>query len=571
MAGDLLVRGGTLVDGTGAPPTRADVRVRDGVVVEVGAGLRSEGGSEHELDAGDAIVAPGFIDCHTHYDPSIWWDPIVDPMPQHGVTTVVTGNCSLSLTPVRARDRRRAADVFGFIEDIPADVFETGIPWNWESYEEWSAALRSHGTAVNVAALVGHSNLRVFVMGDDAWERAATPEERAALAGVLAECLAAGALGLSTSFVDTDRHGRPVPSRQADPDEFVALIDVLAGAPGHARVLEFLPWIKEIDRQLDDIDRVARWCGRRGVACTWNQLAQNSRDPSRAERVIEQAHRLHADGCRVFAQVSPRPFNLNVSFDQTPAFVAVPAWSELIQQSPADKRAWLADPAWRERARAHWDRVGDGFTIFPVNGLDRVRLTSVRPEDERFLGATFADVVRARGGHPSDVLADWVLEHDLAPGMMAESLSNNDTAKVSELVADPTTVIGASDAGAHLQMMCGAGDSTLVFTDLVRDGGHLALERAVHELTGRIAGAFGLDERGVLRPGAAGDLVVFDLDELCYAPDSFVHDLPGGAPRLTRAPGGFRTTAVAGLVTQSDGVATGARPAGPVNTGAEKP
>ncbi len=224
--------------------------------------------------------------------------------------------------------------MFGFIEDIPVDVFEAGIPWNWESYAEWSAALRSHRTAVNVAALVGHSNLRVFVMGDDAWERAATPEERDALAGVLADCLAAGALGLSTSFVDTDRHGRAVPSRQADADEFVALIDVLADAPGHARVLEFLPWIKEIDRQLDDIDRVARWCGSRGVACTWNQLAQNSRDPSRAERVIEQAHRLHADGCRVYAQVSPRPFNLNVSFDQTPAFVAVPAWSELIQQSP---------------------------------------------------------------------------------------------------------------------------------------------------------------------------------------------------------------------------------------------
>jgi N-acyl-D-aspartate/D-glutamate deacylase len=196
-----------------------------------------------------------------------------------------------------------------------------------------------------------------------------------------------------------------------------------------------------------------------------------------------------------------------------------------------------------------------------------VRLTSVRPGEERFLGATFADVVRARGGHPSDVLADWVLEHDLAPGMMAESLSNNDTAKVAELVADPTTVIGASDAGAHLQMMCGAGDSTLVFTDLVRDGGHLTLERAVHELTGRLADAFGLEGRGVLRPGAAGDLVVFDLDELRYAPDSFVHDLPGGAPRLTRAPGGFRATAVAGIVTQSDGVATGARPAGPLVTG----
>ena len=163
MAGDLLVRGGTLVDGTGAPARPADVRVKDGVIAEVAPRLRTEG--ELVLDAGGAIVAPGFIDSHTHYDPSVWWDPLVDPMPQHGVTTVVTGNCSLSLTPVRAQDRLRASDVFGFIEDIPVDAFSTGIPWIWESYSEWRDALRAHATAVNVAALVGHSNLRVYVHG----------------------------------------------------------------------------------------------------------------------------------------------------------------------------------------------------------------------------------------------------------------------------------------------------------------------------------------------------------------------------------------------------------------------
>ncbi len=283
-----------------------------------------------EIDARGAYVAPGFIDCHTHYDPSVWWDPLVDPMPQHGVTTVVTGNCSLSLSPVRAADRVAASDVFGFIEDIPVDAFATGIPWTWESYAEWRDVLRAHGTAVNIAALVGHSNLRVYVMGDDAWDRAATDDERARLATVLADSLAAGALGLSTSFIDQDRHGNAVPSRAADDAELLALVDVLGGAPGVPRVLEFLPWIKEIDRQLADIERVARWCGARGVSCTWNQLAENSRDPSRAARIIAQAHALHADGCRVYAQVSPRPFNLNVSFDQTPAFVAVPAWGELI-------------------------------------------------------------------------------------------------------------------------------------------------------------------------------------------------------------------------------------------------
>ena len=193
------------------------------------------------------------------------------------------------------------------------------------------------GTAVHVAALIGHSNLRHFVMGSDSWTRPATPSERAEIGATLAECLEAGALGMSTSFVDQDRHGRPVPSRAADDAEMMALIDVLADAAGGPRLLEFLPFITDINRQLSDIDRVARWCGERGVACTWNQLAANGRDPSRAERLIAQARALHADGCRVYAQVSPRPFDITISFDQSPAFVSLRSWNFLIQQTPAEK------------------------------------------------------------------------------------------------------------------------------------------------------------------------------------------------------------------------------------------
>jgi N-acyl-D-aspartate/D-glutamate deacylase len=568
MAGDLLVRGGLLVDGTGGPGRTEDVRIRAGVVAEVGRSLSAEG--EAVMDASGAVVAPGFIDTHTHYDPSLWWDPLVDPAPLHGVTTVVIGNCSLSLAPVRAPDRLAASDVFGFIEDIPTAAFASGIPWSWESYPQWRDALAAHGTSIHVAALVGHSNLRQYVMGEEAWERPATPEERSSIAAVLGESLQAGALGLSTSFVDQDRHGRPVPSRAADDEEFVALIDGLAAAPGGPRVMEFLPFIRDVDRQLADIERVGHWCGERGVPCTWNQLAANSREPVRAARLLEQARRLHAEGCRVYAQVSPRPFEINVSFDQSLVFVAVPAWNTLIQLVSDDKRRQLADPAWRASARTDWDRVGKKFTIFPVRHLDKVKLTSVRPGEERFLGASLADLVAARGGHPSDVLADWVLEHDLHPGIVTEAQSNNDPAAVAALLLDPTTVVGASDAGAHLQMMCGAGDTTLLLTRHVRDRPDLSLEAAVHRLTGRPAGAFGLTGLGVLAPGCCGDLVVFAMDELDYAPDLFVHDLPGGGPRLTRPPGGFRATVVSGTIVQADGVATGARPGGPLNATAQR-
>jgi N-acyl-D-amino-acid deacylase len=565
MAGDLLVRGGTLIDGTGGPPRPAAVRVRDGIVVEVGTSLKGDG--ETVIDAAGAVVAPGFIDTHTHYDPSLWWDPLVDPAPQHGVTTVVIGNCSLSLAPVRAGDRVGASDVFGFIEDIPTEAFATGIPWSWESYGQWRDALADLGTAVHVAALIGHSNLRHFVMGADAWTRPATAAERAEIAATLAECLAGGALGMSTSFVDQDRHGRPVPSRAADDAEMMALIDVLAAAAGGPRLLEFLPFITDIERQLVDIDRVGRWCGGRGVPCTWNQLAANGRDPSRAARLLAQARQLQADGCRVYAQVSPRPFDITVSFDQSPAFISLRSWNFLIQQTPEDKRRLLADSDWRASARGDWDRVGNGFTIFPVSRLDMVKLTSVAPGEERWLGASFADLVEARRGHPSDVLADWVLENDLAPGIVAEAIANNDPAAVAELVRDTTTVIGASDAGAHLQMMCGAGDTTLLLTRHVRDRPDLSLVEAVYQLTGRPAEAFGLRGRGLVAPGYAGDLAIFALDELHYDHDLFVHDLPGGAPRLTRPPGGFRFTVVSGTVVQADGVATGARPAGPVHAG----
>jgi N-acyl-D-aspartate/D-glutamate deacylase len=256
---------------------------------------------------------------------------------------------------------------------------------------------------------------------------------------------------------------------------------------------------------------------------------------------------------------------MNISFDQTPAFIAMRSWSELIQQSPDDKRRTLADDGWRARARADWDKVGDGFTIFPVSELGRVRLVTARAGQERFAGATLADLVAARGAHPSDVLADWVREHDLAPELRVEA-SSHDAARTAELLTDPTTVVGASDAGAHLQMMCGAGDTTLLLTEHVRDRGDLSVEAAVHQLTGRLATTFGIPDRGIVALGSVGDLVVFALDELNYQPDSFVHDLPGGAPRLTRPPGGYRATVVGGVVTQECGTATGARPAGPLTS-----
>src|SRR2546423_4114624 len=260
---DLLIRGGAVVDGTGRPRYDADVRVRNGRIVEIGPSLAPEG--EIELDAGGAIVAPGFLDLHTHLDPQVFWDPACDPQPQHGVTTALVGNCSLSLFPVSDEQRIPIADMFAFVEDVPPDALIHHVPWTWQDYAGYRDAVDAQGAGVNIAALMGHSPLRLVVMGDDAWERPATPEERGRMAEILDAAMAAGAWGLSTSFFDEDRRGRKVPSRHADDLELEALLDVIA-ARGRGFV-EFVPDLLSAEPEIG-MHRLASRCGPRGIPLT---------------------------------------------------------------------------------------------------------------------------------------------------------------------------------------------------------------------------------------------------------------------------------------------------------------
>ncbi|MEE3332190.1 MAG: amidohydrolase family protein [Myxococcota bacterium] len=554
-AGNLLVRGGTLVDGRGSTPVHADVRVRDGWIVEVGAGLEPEG--ERELDATGAYVTPGFIDAHTHVDPSIFWDPGCDPLPLHGVTTVVTGNCSLSLAPLRDETRDQVIDLFCFIEDMPVEAFERGIPWSWSDWQGYRKAIDVEGAGVHIAPLVGHSILRLDVLGGVAFDRVSTPEERDALAQRLRECLEAGAFGFSTSFQDTDRRGRPVPSRKADDEEFMALAEVLREA-GRG-VIEFVPHFDQPEKQIADIERIHRISQAAGVPGTWTQLAWGDLNDAQIQPLLEQAARTQAEGPGVFPQVSPRPFDVVLDLMGTAFFMFQRNWHEVLQCEPASRRLRLADEEWRAAAREEWDSVG--FSIFPIDRLDKVRLTRVaKPEQERFLGATLADLVKERGGHASDVLADWVIENDLDPGLMLLGLANDDPEKVSDLLHHSSTVVGASDAGAHVHGLCGAGDTTLLLETHVRERGDLSIEAAVAAMTSDVAKLFGIRDRGIVAPGYAGDLAVFDLAEVHYEGDEFVNDLPDGSGRLRRSGSGFRATIVSGTPTQLSGTATGEHP-----------
>ncbi|OHV29852.1 MULTISPECIES: N-acyl-D-amino-acid deacylase family protein [Pseudofrankia] len=553
---NLLVRGGLLVDGTGSPARAADVRVRGGRVAEVGPGLAPAG--ERVLDAGGAVVAPGFIDNHTHVDPSLWWDASCDPMPQHGVATVLMGNCSLSLAPVRAADRAGVTSLFCYIEDLPESAFDAAIPWTWESWPDYRAAAAGRGFGVNTIGFVGHTPLRLFVMGPQAWERAATDAERAEMARVLDESLAAGALGLSSSLgFDEDREKRPVPSRLADDAELAALLDVVAA---RGRALQFIPDQTGGRAMRADVERIAALCGPRGIPHTWIGVFHDADHPNAATRMLDHALALQQQGVRTLPQVSPRTLDIRVNWSGGMSWFALAdGWHRMVQADAATKRALLVDPAWRAVAREEWDRVPR--TMIPHRFPDRLRLVEVRrPELARWVGATLADLVAERGGHPSDVLADWVLDNDLDPGLVGVGVANADPDGVAATLVHPAALIGNSDAGAHLQMMCATGDSTLLLTRHVRDRADLTLEQAVHALTGRQAEAFGLRGRGTVRAGAAGDLVVFALDELAWQTDVFIDDLPAGGSRLRRPSGGYRYTAVAGEVTQQDGELTDARP-----------
>jgi N-acyl-D-aspartate/D-glutamate deacylase len=555
-AGDLLVRGGTLIDGTGAPATGEprDIRIRGGRIVEIGAGLRPDG--EPELDATGATVTPGFIETHTHLDPTLFWDPWCDPMPQHGVTTVLVGNCSLSLAPARPDTRSDIAGVFSYVEDLPQDLLDEALDWRWSSVGELLGRLGAGGLGLNVATLVGHTPLRLWVMGADAWERPATDAESRLIAAALQDALAQGAFGLSSSLFDEDRRKRPVPSARADDAEMNGLLDVLARDGG---IFQFIPH-QSMAATEQDVAHMVELIGARPLTATWLGLFQSDKVADRVRAMLDDAAALQRAGVAIYPQISPRTIDFRANFFGGMSFMDLPAWHRMIQEPDAGaKRVLLEDAAWRDAARDEWDRVRR--TMFPHRHPDKVRLVSVtRPELEGYVGKSLADLVAERGGHPSDVLADWVLANDLTPGVVGVGVSNDDPAGVAELLTHPAAVVSNSDAGAHLQMLCAQGDSTLLLTRHVRERADLTLADAVHQLTGRQAAVFGFAGRGVLAEGAAGDLAVFDLDELRWDVEAMVDDLPGGRRRLRRGPGGYRATVVAGRVTQCEGTLTGARP-----------
>jgi N-acyl-D-aspartate/D-glutamate deacylase len=550
---DVLVRGGTVVDGTGAAPAAADIRVRQGVIVEVGPGLSPSG--ELVIDASGAFVTPGIIDTHTHLDGAMWWNPDLDPLPAYGNTSLVFGNCGNSLAPLAGAQRDEIVDLLCFLEDLPLDAFRTEIPWTWEDWPQYARALTTQPTTVHIGGYLGHLSLRTFVMGAAAWERAATPDEIGRMCQMLDDGLRAGAMGLSVNLFDKDRTLRLVPGYFAADDEFTALFEVV-GRHRPATV-QLITRFNERGRDIEDAERFGRLCRAAGVRGQWPGMPMNVRDDDHRPLVWDAHHRIQGAGSDFWPVVPFKPLAPFFSFERSIVFQRIPAWNDLINGPEEEKLRLLADGAWRATARRDWDNRSHSS----LSRVDRPHemILSTSETGAGPLDISLAEYAARRELHLSDALAEWVLANGVQSLMVGipERLSEPD---IVAAIREPKTLANVNDSGAHLQLFSGAGEHLYLLTHYVRDAGLLSLEEAVHALTGRTAAFFGMNDRGVVAPGRAGDLAVFALEEIDLRQEERRYDVPHGTWRFTRAPAGFRATIVAGTPTWLDGEPTGARP-----------
>ncbi len=537
MSDTTVIKGGTVVDGTGAPGVRADVAITDGRVSAIGPNLKGD----HTLDADGHVVAPGFIDIHTHYDAQVFWDPALTPSCFHGVTTVVAGNCGFSIAPTRPQDRELIAKTLEKVEDMDPASLGAGIPWEFESFPEYLATVERRGTALNYAAYIGHTPLRMFVMGDDASSRAATADEVTAMADLVREAMDAGAAGFATSFAVTHRgaDGKPIPSRWAEMDEIEALCRVVGDAGRGVVGInggENLGFAASYDLQR-----------RIGAPITYTALLTVANGSHL--KALEIHREGFAAGADVWPQVSCRPLSFSMTMLEPFTLNTSPVFAELMPLSIEARLAAYADPAWRARVREGW---GAGQVFTPRWDTYDVMESTAHPD---LVGTRLIDLATRTDSDPFDVLLDLALgEGDLRNFRVRAVLANDDADGVATLLQQEGCTLGLSDAGAHVGQLCDAPQATDLLGHWVRERGVLTVEQAVHKLTKVQADLFGFTGRGVLAPGAHADVVVFDPATVAPGPLRRVRDFPANAERLTAdQPTGMRHLLVNGVPLQVDG------------------
>ena len=559
---DLLVKGGTVVDGTGGPARTADVAITDGIVTDVG---RVDEPARTVLDADGLVVTPGFVDVHTHFDGQVTWDPLLTPTCWHGVTTVVMGNCGVGFAPVRPDRREWLIGLMEGVEDIPGAALSDGIHWEWESYAEYLDAVARRPLALDIGSLVPHGAVRAYVMGErGARNQPATHADIDAMAAIVADGLRAGALGFSTSrtIAHLAIDGEPVPGTFAAEDELFGIGRVLGRAG--TGVFELSPAgalgedLAAPDREMDWMCRLAASIGR-PVSFA---LTQNDNDPDAWRRMLDRA--AAAAGAAVRPQVAGRPVSLLLGLQTFHPFSYAPSWSRVGLLPLEEEVAALADPELRRALVAESAEMDPVMTQF----LDPERvfpLGEETPDYEPDRDESVAAIARRRGVEPMEVFYDELLRGGDGTALLLRPLLNYtdfNLDAVREMLLHPTSAWGLGDGGAHCGTTCDASTPTFMLTHWVRDRaeGRLPLEWVVKKMTLDTATMFGLGDRGTVQPGKVGDLNLVDLDELALRLPEMVHDLPGEARRFVQRSQGYVATVKAGEITLADGIDQGARP-----------
>jgi N-acyl-D-aspartate/D-glutamate deacylase len=548
---DLLLRGGTVVDGTGRPGHRADVGVRQGRVVAIGA---VDEASTRTIEVHGKVVCPGFVDMHTHYDAQLLWDPTASPSVLHGVTTVLGGNCGFSIAPLGPGDALYIQRMMAVVEGIPIDALQSVGDWDWTSFAHYLARV-DHGIAVNAGFLVGHSTVRRVVMGEAATRDVAGPEQLAAMVALVEESVRGGALGFSSSLGEghLDGDGAPVPSRLAAFDELVALAGAIRGHPG--TTLEFIPTVGPIPA--DRMELMADMSLAADRPLNWNLLGSLASEEIYQQQ-LQASDVAAARGAHVVALALPDMMRMRADN----LLPGVRGWRDVLGLEEAGRRRAAADPEVRGDLRAGAEK----FTRKAVGVLADFSLMEIADPASPWVGRSLAEVAERRGTDVIDVLIDVVLVEQRTLFMVLPSLTpslgrSDEGWRVRTSVwKDPRVMLGGSDAGAHVDLMCHANYPTVVLGEVVRERGLLGLEEAVEMMTDRPARHYGLRHRGQVAEGWHADLVVFDPTQVGSDPATSLHDLPGGGERLSATARGMEHVFVGGVEVVAGTALTGARP-----------
>jgi len=551
MAYDLLIKNGRIVDGSGMSSYRGDVGVRNGKIVEMG---KLKGSATRTIDAHGMVIAPGFVDNHCHYDAQVTWDPMCTFSPFHGVTTVLIGNCSLAMAPIRPGKSERAAEFLSYVEAIPMDVLRT-INIDWETVPQYMAKLDKN-LGINVGTLIGHSALRYYVMGDECQGRAATPNEIEEMQQIVRDAMEAGALGLSITRNKGhyDPQGVHVPGFWAQEEELFALGDVLSDL-GTGIIQSGGGRAAELENRL--MSRLSEATGRQVI---YNNLGQTVRDPDAWKDLMAIVDETAAAGIRAYPLCSPNSVTQRFNMSNTQVFRGVPSWHPILLTSDEDKLRAYRDPAVRQKLHdeaVEWkmDRPTDTISRrwFDYTWVEEVALE----KNKGLEGKSLSELAKMQGKGIMDAFLDLVVEENLQT-IFLQGENNVDKEAVTKILNYDNAIVGLSDGGAHVQFHGGYGYSTRLLGHWVRGQGVMSLEKAVRRLTFDSASVLGIFDRGLLRPGMAADITIFDPDTVNTREEDIVHDFPGGGWRFRELADGVPYTIVNGQVIQEEGHLTGA-------------